>query len=144
MLSSIGSEYFAEDSGEFRLTSPGVDALAGSDIERPFVVDGPPAREVAGQAGETADQLPEELAEPTEIYSVYLFSSRSAEVSDSVNQRFRNAGYESQVYKVSAGAEIHYRVAVSGFPSRAAAQKFADSIVGRLGVSDTWIGRDAQ
>ncbi len=154
VLSSIGTEYFAGDKGEFRLISPGVDALASSDIEQPFAVDPPPAEDLAAgaTAGEArlaenqADALGssengEPLAGPVEVFSVYLFSSRSADAADDVNQRFRGAGFESQVVQVSDGAETRYRVAVSGFPSRRAAQNFADAIVGRLGISDTWIGR---
>ena len=160
VLSSIGSEYCAGDNGEFKLVSPGVDALANSGIEQPFAVDGPPvddgvdgeASQIAATAsdgaaeasGVTPDEPPARLAGPIEIFSVYLFSSRSPSAADGVNQRFRNAGFESQVIQVSTGSEARYRVAVSGFPSRAAAQKFADSIVGRFGVSDTWIGRDTQ
>ncbi len=160
VLSSIGSEYFAGDNGEFKLVSPGVDALADSGIEQPFAVDGPPVEDEAdgdsAQAAATAPDLTEDpvgsapgeptarLDAPVEIFSVYLFSSRSPGAADGVNQRFRNAGFESQVIQISTGSEARYRVAVSGFPSRAAAQKFADSIVGRFGVSDTWIGRDTR
>ena len=142
VLSSIGTEYFAGDNGEFRLISPGVDALAISDIERPFVVD-PPVENNPADA-DNARQPAEQVAGPVEIFSVYLFSSRSPDVADGVNQRFRGAGFESQVIKVSDGAEARYRVAVSGFPSREAAQKFADAVVGRLGIGDTWIGRDTR
>ncbi len=160
VLSSIGSEYFAEDSGEFRLNSPDVDALANSGIEKLFIVDQPPVEdeagaeavqtsanvsgEAAGDASEPVDELAETVPGSADIYTVYLFSTRSEDVASNVNQRFRNAGYDSQIREVSAAEEIRYRVAVPGFSSRLAAQKFADSIVGRLGVSDTWIGRDTQ
>ncbi len=158
VLSSIGSEYFAVDGGEFKLVSPGVDALVNSGIEQPFAVDVPPlADEAAGNSAqanasggakdETArldSESPAELAGPVETFSVYLFSSRSPDAAGGVNQQFRSAGFDSQVIKVSDGSEFRYRVAVSGFPSREAAQKFADSIVGRLGISETWIGRDTR
>ena len=101
---------------------------------------------VAATASDTEaiERSPDQARGLVEIFSVYLFSSRSSNAADDVNQRFRQAGFESQVIKISDGTEARYRVAVSGFPSRQAAQKFADSVVGSYGITDTWIGQDTR
>ena len=76
------------------------------------------------------------------VYTVYLFSTGSFEIADQVNRKFQQAGYDTQIYQRGIGSESRYRIAVPGFESRRAAETFADSMVGKLGISDTWIGRE--
>ena len=76
------------------------------------------------------------------IYTVYLFSTRSRDVADEVNQRFQRAGYPSQIFTGESDGNTRYRVVVTGFSSREAAGEFADSMIGKLGIEDTWIGRN--
>lgn len=73
-------------------------------------------------------------------YRVYLFSTRSEDVAKEVNQKFRKAGHSTQIYTSETGSETRYRIAVSGFESAETAKDFAESIVGTLGITGTWIG----
>ena len=96
-------------------------------------------------AEETAANAP--APEPEEgrnnyIYTVYLFSTRSEDVANEVNQRFQKAGHKSKIITSGKEPSIRYRVAVSGFESRQSAQDFSSSVVGKLGISDTWIGKE--
>ena len=81
---------------------------------------------------------------PGNIYTVYLFSSRSEEVAGQVNQKFQKAGHDTQVYVGTIGAELRFRVAVSGFETRQAAKNYSDAIVGTLGVTETWIRQESR
>ena len=76
------------------------------------------------------------------VYTVYLFSTGSFEIADQVNRKFQQAGYDTLIYQRGIGSESRYRIAGPGFESRRAAETFADSMVGKLGISDTWIGRE--
>jgi len=76
------------------------------------------------------------------IYTVYLFSTRSEEVAEQVNQRFQQAGHDTRIFGSTSGSVLRYRVVASGFESKQAATNFSDAIVGTLGVTQTWIGRD--
>ncbi len=75
------------------------------------------------------------------IYTVYLFSTRDEEIAGQINRRFQKAGYDTQIFKSTTSSILRYRVAASGFESKQEARKFSDSIVGRLGVTETWIGK---
>jgi len=74
-------------------------------------------------------------------YTVYLFSTRSEDVAKKANLKFRAAGYSTRIKAHETEAETRYRVVVSGFKSRQSAQEFASAIAGKLGVTDTWIGK---
>ena len=76
------------------------------------------------------------------VYTVYLFSTRSQDVANEVNQRLQKAGHSTQIYEHDSGENKRYRVVVTGFDTRQAATKYSDSVVGKLGIADTWIGRD--
>ena len=76
------------------------------------------------------------------IYTVYLFSSRDAEVAAQVNRKFRRAGHDTRIFESTTGSVLYYRVAAPGFESRQAARNFADAIEGTLGVTQTWIGKE--
>ena len=75
------------------------------------------------------------------IYTVYLFSTRSEEVAQKANQKFLKAKYKTQIFTTADGEVTRYRVAASGFETYKAAQDFSKSIIGKLGVKDTWIGK---
>ena len=76
------------------------------------------------------------------IYTVYLFSTRSDEAANEANQRFQKAGHKSKIITNGKEPSIRYRVAVSGFETRQSAEDFSSSMVGKLGISDTWIGKE--
>ena len=76
------------------------------------------------------------------IYTVYLFSTRDEEVAGEVNRKFQQAGHDTRIFESTTGSVLYYRVAASGFESRQAAKNFSDAIVGTLGVTQTWIGKD--
>ncbi|TNF91296.1 MAG: SPOR domain-containing protein, partial [Gammaproteobacteria bacterium] len=96
------------------------------------------ADETATAENETTDQS----ASGSYIYTVYLFSTRSEEAALEANQRFQLAGHDTRIVINEKEEPIRYRIAVSGFTSRESAREFANSIVGTLGIRDTWIGRD--
>ncbi len=74
-------------------------------------------------------------------YTVYLFSTRSQEIADQVNRKFHKADLDTQIYVSEDASVTRFRIVVTGFNSRHAAKVFSDSIVGQLGIKDTWIGR---
>ena len=154
ILSESGSEIHMEDSGSYRLLFPG-DDLSALEIEKPFILEPNSEEVIPTDAGDPVDS---ENTEPPEtkpetvvkaetsayIYTVYLFSTRDEEVAQQVNQRFLKAGHDTRIIESTASSTVRYRVAASGFESNQAAKEFANSIVGKLGVSDTWIGRDSR
>ena len=75
------------------------------------------------------------------VYTLYMFSTTSEEVADQVNQKFQRAGHESRIIVTTKADVTRYRIVVTGFESRQAAQQYAESITGTLGVTSTWIGR---
>jgi hypothetical protein len=155
ILSETGTEFHIEDAGSYELLFPGGDESSTLEIEKPFAVETVTKESASGDSVDVIDgnntgteeltaTEPETSSPDTEsadVYTVYLFSSRSEEGAEQVNQKFRKAGYNTQIYKSVAGLEPRYRVAVSGFKSKQAAQNFSDSIVGKLGVTGTWIGQ---
>ena len=78
------------------------------------------------------------------IYTVYLFSTRDAEVAEEVNRRFQQAGHDTRIFESTTGSVLRYRVVAPGFESRQAAKNFSEAIVGTLGVTQTWIGKDTR
>jgi len=108
---------------------------------------GMPESPEAADTAETETSPPAEVAsenssggEAGRSYTVYLFSTRSATVADRLNRKFRTAGYKSVILRRETRSTIRYRVVVPGFESRKSARQFADSIVGKLGISKTRIG----
>jgi len=93
---------------------------------------------------EEASLVPPETTKQDEppgyIYTVYLFSSRTLEDAERINRKFLEAGHDTQVYEIKSGNESRYRVAAPGFESKQAAKAFSDAIIGKLGITETWIG----
>jgi len=153
ILSRAGTELRIDDDGSYELLNPGIAAISPG-AEQPFitetavetedVVEAPAALEDdLAVTEETAADESEPAADYETgkyIYTVYLFSTRSEEVANEVNQRFQGAGHESEIIVTGQDDTTRYRVAVSGFRSRQAAEEFSDSVVGKLGIRDTWIG----
>ena len=155
ILSRAGTELRIDDDGAYELLSPG-NAAISTNAEQPFTsetaietetpVDIPAALKDDFAVVETAA----EESEPTidnktsrYVYTVYLFSTRSEGNANRVNQRFQNAGHKSEIIVTGKDANTRYRVAVSGFKSRQSAEEFSNSIIGKLGISETWIGYEA-
>ena len=155
ILSETGTEFHIADTGSYELLFPGGDDSSILEIEKPFAV------EIAIEEGVSVESLenidsdkaaveeataaqPETTRQDMEsayIYTVYLFSSNSAEVAAQVNQKFHKAGHDTQIYTSETDSGLYYRVVFTGFESRQAAENFSDSIVGKLGVTGTWIGK---
>ena len=76
------------------------------------------------------------------IYTVYLFSTRDEEVAEEINRRFQQAGHDTRIVETTTGSVLRYRVVAPGFESSQAAKNFSDAIVGTLGVTQTWIGKE--
>jgi len=79
-----------------------------------------------------------------QTYTVYLFSTRSEDVARQVNERFNNEGYATAIITSDNESLTRYRIGVAGFDTLSAAQEFSDSVVGKLDISKTWIGKDAR
>jgi hypothetical protein len=154
ILSESGSEIHMEDSGSYRLLFPG-DDLSALEIEKPFILETDGEEVMPTDLHNSADseiaELPETEPATTAmdegsayIYTVYLFSTRDEEVAQKTNQKFLKAGHDTQIMESTSDSIKHYRLAATGFDSSQAAKDFANSIVGKYGVTDTWIGRELQ
>lgn len=162
ILSETGTEFRIEDNGSYEISFPGSDELSPLEIEKPFFIEQVIEDEVAGnspEAVESDNTANDELIETeivngpvkaaqetqsTHVYTVYLFSTRSKDVADQANQKFQDAGHDTQIYETTGDSGSRYRIAVSGFESRQAAEDYSDSIVGNLGVTGTWIGKESR
>jgi hypothetical protein len=156
ILSEAGIEFRMNDEGSYQLLPSSEDATMADMNSEPFIAEAiakqeSPQLDSAETMSDTAVTDDAETVEPRAgsgekasgyIYTVYLFSTRSEEIANQVNQRFRQAGHKTRILVDENEPPIRYRVAVPGFVSRQSASNFADSIVGKLGIKDTWIGRD--
>ena len=156
ILSEAGTEFHIQDNGSYEILFPGGDDLSTLEIEKPFIIEEAIEADAVGDTARTVESpevVTEELiATDAEIaiqktvspyiYTVYLFSTRSQEAALQANQKFQKAGYKTQIYESKDDAGSRYRIVVTGFESRQAAQDFSDSAVGRHGVNETWIGKD--
>jgi hypothetical protein len=164
ILSEAGTVFQMNDDGAYQLLSL-VDESEVADMHQqpPAAEQQQPDAEVkidaqqeaAAQAGASSQAASEnEAAEPVEnastapaatddyVYTVYLFSTRSQEVAERVNREFQSAGHETRILVRQGEDPARYRIAVSGFESHQSASEFAASMVGKLGIRDTWIGKD--
>ncbi len=165
ILSEAGTVFNMDDEGAYQLLSL-VDESEVADMrQEPFItaletVQPVPdtnadaeqetvETETASQALTTDEQA--EASQPEAapaagtsgfVYTVYLFSTRSDEVAERVNKKFQQAGHQTRILIRENENPVRYRIAVPGFESRQSASEFADSIVGKLGIRDTWIGKD--
>ena len=156
VLSETGSEYRFDDGGYFELGK--VEGAASIEIEKqatvkPGAVSADETTAATRQAADTAgsekssgnsDGVSQTVASDAAggyVYTVYLFSTRSREVADEVNQKLRDAGHQTLVISSADGEVTRYRIAVSDFSSRQASRDFAANIIGKFGIADTWIGR---
>jgi hypothetical protein len=111
--------------------------------DTPITTEDIPVRHESASAKEAAKVEPKQPMEEgiyDANYRVYLFSTRSKDVAEEVNQKFQKAGHSTQIYTNKSRSETYYRIAVAGFKTEKTAKKFAQSIVGTLGITGTWIG----
>ncbi len=156
VISDAGTEIRIDDSGVYQLLLPGDNAHLTLYDESPLTTGRLQAPANADQPPETRSQtvLPAEAVVPPDVvspagdtapsaysYTVYLFSTRSEAVAEKVNRNLQNAGHETLIIVTERDSVTHYRIAVSGFDNRASAKQYADSIVGKLGIADAWIGK---
>ncbi|MFT7674732.1 MAG: hypothetical protein ACI845_003149 [Gammaproteobacteria bacterium] len=117
--------------------------VVGEEGDALLITEDDPVSEKSDSTEEIAKVEPKQ---PTEeniydvSYRVYLFSTRSEDVAKEVNLKFQKAGHNTQIYTRETGSEMHYRIAVSGFKFAKTAKDFAQSVVGTLGITGTWIG----
>lgn len=157
ILSESGTELRANDDGSYELLKPGAADSIMPEDNMPFITEtdikitSPIEVSTAVEddivvAKETVkiNELKPETSENSSgyIYTVYLFSSKSEESANRVNQKFQKAGHQSEIIVIGQGPSIRYRVGVSGFETRQAARKFSNSVIGKLGISSTWIGAE--
>jgi len=158
ILSESGTELRINDDGSYELLKPGAaDSIIPED-DKPFITETDikttsPIEISAAVEDDiivAKENVKNESKPATDentsgyIYTVYLFSTRSVEAANEANQRFQKAGHESKIITSGKEPSIRYRVAVSGFETRQSAEDFSNSMVGKLGISDTWIGKDRQ
>ncbi|MCP4188542.1 MAG: SPOR domain-containing protein [Gammaproteobacteria bacterium] len=156
VLSEVGTEFRAKDGGEYELLTFNVRDTVILESEEPanseeIVEDEiqPKDRDepVVGDAGKDKKPASVEVDSTTRQnrpefeYTVYLFSSRSEKNAEKIDRKFQEAGYKTQIYEHESGKIIYYRIALPGFETRQAAEDFSQSIIGKLGVRDTWIGK---
>ena len=141
-----------EESGSYSLLFPGGE-LSAIEIEKPFIIetDGEPVTPTGLQEATDIAVRPQPELKTTAtnegsgyVYTVYLFSSRDEEVAQEINRKFLKAGHDTQIIESTSDSVIRYRVAATGFDSSQAAKNFSNSVVGKYGVTGTWIGRDLQ
>lgn len=156
ILSETGTEFHINDNGSYEILFPGGNDASTLEIEAPFIVAQAVGKDAADDSldtvesnGTATDESIQTKPEPTSqdsvsayIYTVYLFSARSVESAEQANRKFQKAGHDTRIYASTTDSGSRYRVAMTGFESRQAAQDFSDSVVGTLGVKETWIGED--
>ena len=139
VLSEAGIEFTLDDDGSFQLLPPVDDPNATA--EETFITD----------TVETGTAVPDiEASNESEskqqagvyVYTLYLFSTRSEDVANQVNTKLQQAGHDARILANENESPARYRIVVSGFDSRQGAEEYAASIVGKLGIRDTWIGKD--
>ena len=152
ILSEAGSEIHMEESGSYSLLFPGGE-LSAIEIEEPFIIEtgGEPVTPSESQKANDIAVLPQTELKTTAknegsayVYTVYLFSTRDEEVAQETNQKFLKAGHDTQIIESTSNSVKRYRVAATGFDSSQAANDFSNSVVGKYGVTETWVGRDLQ
>jgi len=152
ILSETDSEIHGQDSGSYRLRFPG-DEVSAVEIEKPFIFEtdgeevtpaGTPDTTDTAMLTETESGTAARNAGSIYVYTVYLFSTRDENVAQKTNQKFLKAGHDTQIIETTTDSIKRYRIAVTGFKSNQGAKTFAAKIVGKFGITETWIGRKPQ
>jgi hypothetical protein len=156
ILSEIGTEFRIADDGSSELLLPGPDESLTLEDEAPIITETQVAIPSTSKSAEPVDNKlsntdgtttlqSESVVDKNSsayIYTVYLFSTRSKDVANEVNTKFQQAGHKSEILISGKDPSERYRIVVSGFNSLQSAREFSNSIVGKLGISDTWIGKE--
>ena len=138
VLSEAGIELDLNDDGSYQLLPPtDPDAIT----EEAFIAETVETDAKAPDAVAINGVESERQAEAY-VYTLYLFSTRSEDVANQVNERLQQAGHDTRILVNETESPARYRVAVPGFDSRQTAEEYAASIVGTLGIADSWIGKD--
>jgi hypothetical protein len=156
ILSEAGTEFRINDNGSYELLVPGsassltpqtkssLSTLTAPEEDVPSHARDADVDEVAA-SGETTTAKTEASGQenlPDYQYTVYLFSTRSEDVAEQVNRKFQAAGHKTQIKVSETDSVTRYRIAVPGFSSAQSAKNYSDSIIGTLGIKDTWIGKE--
>jgi len=156
VLSETGTEFRIDDNGAYKLLFPGNDDSVTPEFGTTVADESTIEEQDPGDAADSDEDKIEVTEEITKAetgpasqesssdykYTVYLFSTRSEDVAEEVNSKFQKAGHKTRIYVNETDSVTRYRIAVPGFKSAETAKEFSDSIVGKLGVKDTWIGKE--
>jgi hypothetical protein len=151
VLSEIGTEFHIDDKGSFELLFPSADdptSLVRDEFDEEDKTLATAEKMSASVKPASAEEAPKVEPEQPRVeniyeagYRVYLFSSRSKNVAKKVSQKFQKAGHSTNIYTHKSLSDTFYRIAVPGFKTAIAAKEFSQSIVGTLGITETWIGK---
>lgn len=89
---------------------------------------------------ESEDNIQKDI--PKDAYIVYLFSTRAESVAKRVNRQFVKAGHNTSIYESKTGSTTRYRIGMGGFNSIKEARRYSKTIIGTLGITDTWIAKE--
>lgn len=147
ILSEAGTEFRINDNGSYELLVPGsassLTPQTKSSLSTLAVPDTDVDDAIASEATTTSKtEASGQENLPDYQYTVYLFSTRSEDVAEQVNRKFQAAGHKTQIKVSETDSVTRYRIAVRGFSSAQAAKNYSDSIIGTLGIKDTWIGKE--
>jgi hypothetical protein len=147
ILSEAGTKFRINDNGSYELLVPGSASSLTPQTKSSLSTLAAPDTDVdkAFASGATTTSKTEASGQenlPDYQYTVYLFSTRSEDVAEQVNRKFQAAGHKTQIKVSETDSVTRYRIAVPGFSSAQAAKNYSDSIIGTLGIKDTWIGKE--
>ena len=159
ILSEAGTELHIQDDGTYEMLFPDDNNLSMLEMADPFITDEKIKATASSEPADTTRDAGDAKAEETPsaaksetsgqdttspyAHTVYLFSTREEAKAQRVNQRFNDAGYETQILAAEDASGALYRVGRTGFNTRQEAEAFADSIDGKLGVRGTWISKES-
>ncbi len=158
VLSEAGTELRAEDGSKYQFLK--FDVGGGANVESVEAVS--TEEEISAEAVQPEDKdepatgssAKDEKPASAEVnlitlqnqpgfeYIVYLFSTRSEETAEKTSRKFQESGYKTHIYEHENDEVTNYRVALPGFETKQAAEDFSQSIIGKLGVRDTWIDKE--
>lgn len=153
ILSEPGIQLLIDDDGSFELIASDSEDLAITTVDKKAknktgnVSSNQPGTTLKVEPRLTQDEQTamEINTTPTartsrNYYNVYLFSTLDEALAEQVNEKFHQASLNSRIIIVDREGTNRYRIAVTGFKSRKEAQTFSESVKGKLGIYNTWIG----
>ena len=69
----------------------------------------------------------------------HLITVSKPEYAARLLAKYRNKGIDAEPLEINRDGKRLYRLRISGFPSRAKAEGYADEVRSKLGLKETWI-----